>query len=154
MLNSSLLSYLHSVVFTLRSLSVTPLLHVAIFPSNFIALIPVLLLLVCFFQAEYGIRGYKVTGVQTCALPIWKARRAAPRARGAAARDERSGRHGSDPGAIRRSPGGIRPSGGLCAREPDPRDPARARLQIGRASCRVRVEGWEVIGEPKVSGVA
>src|SRR5256885_3968224 len=26
----------------------------------------------CFFQAEDGIRDYKVTGVQTCALPIWK----------------------------------------------------------------------------------
>src|SRR3989454_8736166 len=25
----------------------------------------------CFFQAEDGIRDYKVTGVQTCALPIW-----------------------------------------------------------------------------------
>src|ERR1039457_7382692 len=24
-----------------------------------------------FFQAENGIRDYKVTGVQTCALPIW-----------------------------------------------------------------------------------
>src|SRR5688500_20233657 len=33
----------------------------------------VLILLVCFvffFQAEDGIRAYKVTGVQTCALPI------------------------------------------------------------------------------------
>src|SRR5256885_9100819 len=28
-------------------------------------------LLVFFFQAEDGIRDYKVTGVQTCALPIW-----------------------------------------------------------------------------------
>src|SRR2546426_9765146 len=29
--------------------------------------------MVCFFffQAEDGIRDYKVTGVQTCALPIW-----------------------------------------------------------------------------------
>src|SRR5256885_9186788 len=27
-------------------------------------------LVVCFFQAEDGIRDYKVTGVQTCALPI------------------------------------------------------------------------------------
>src|SRR5256885_15048170 len=27
--------------------------------------------LVFFFQAEDGIRDYKVTGVQTCALPIW-----------------------------------------------------------------------------------
>src|ERR1022692_2733526 len=26
-----------------------------------------------FFQAEDGIRDYKVTGVQTCALPIWLA---------------------------------------------------------------------------------
>src|SRR5688500_20353952 len=25
----------------------------------------------CFFQAEDGIRDYKVTGVQTCALPIY-----------------------------------------------------------------------------------
>src|SRR2546423_15234416 len=25
----------------------------------------------CFFQAEDGIRGKLVTGVQTCALPIW-----------------------------------------------------------------------------------
>src|SRR5256885_11451865 len=29
-----------------------------------------------FFQAEDGIRDYKVTGVQTCALPIWFATRA------------------------------------------------------------------------------
>src|SRR5256885_12109444 len=27
--------------------------------------------LTCFFQAEDGIRDYKVTGVQTCALPIF-----------------------------------------------------------------------------------
>ena len=29
------------------------------------------LFLFFFFQAEDGIRDYKVTGVQTCALPIW-----------------------------------------------------------------------------------
>src|SRR5205807_3651527 len=29
-----------------------------------------------FFQAEDGIRDYKVTGVQTCALPIWPCPRA------------------------------------------------------------------------------
>src|SRR5256885_11045524 len=35
-----------------------------------------------FFQAEDGIRDYKVTGVQTCALPIWPAaRRSAAAAR-------------------------------------------------------------------------
>src|SRR5256885_3400453 len=31
-----------------------------------------------FFQAEDGIRDYKVTGVQTCALPIWSAPSANP----------------------------------------------------------------------------
>src|ERR1039457_7315599 len=30
-----------------------------------------------FFQAEDGIRDYKVTGVQTCALPIWETSRKA-----------------------------------------------------------------------------
>src|SRR2546426_10331546 len=29
-----------------------------------------------FFQAEDGIRDYKVTGVQTCALPIWQRQQA------------------------------------------------------------------------------
>src|SRR5256885_9494122 len=36
---------------------------------------------VLFFQAEDGIRDYKVTGVQTCALPIYRARRVADRQR-------------------------------------------------------------------------
>src|ERR1022692_356419 len=36
------------------------------------------LLLVFFFQAEDGIRDYKVTGVQTCALPISITSRSAP----------------------------------------------------------------------------
>src|SRR5688500_19959038 len=44
------------------------------------AFIPWLPKLICvfglffFFQAEDGIRDYKVTGVQTCALPIWPPR--------------------------------------------------------------------------------
>src|SRR2546430_8749731 len=37
--------------------------------------------LLFFFQAEDGIRDLTVTGVQTCALPIWSARRAACRRR-------------------------------------------------------------------------
>src|SRR6266498_4234756 len=32
-----------------------------------------------FFQAEDGIRDADVTGVQTCALPIWRSRRGRPR---------------------------------------------------------------------------
>src|SRR3712207_9029693 len=41
---------------------------------------------VFFFQAEDGIRDIGVTGVQTCALPIWPARRRARRRAGTAAR--------------------------------------------------------------------
>src|SRR5690606_40531132 len=37
---------------------------------------------VCFFfRAEDGIRDFHVTGVQTCALPIWAGKRARPPAR-------------------------------------------------------------------------
>src|SRR5688572_30852014 len=43
-----------------------------------------------FFQAEDGIRDLTVTGVQTCALPIWLAERPTPLHR--AARGERSQR--------------------------------------------------------------
>src|SRR5256885_3202087 len=35
--------------------------------------------LVFFFQAEDGIRDYKVTGVQTCALPIYRSWQDRPR---------------------------------------------------------------------------
>src|SRR5256885_5823796 len=47
-----------------------------------------------FFQAEDGIRDYKVTGVQTCALPICTAPAAEPAvaARGAAAQRGKPGR--------------------------------------------------------------
>src|SRR5207249_7535421 len=38
------------------------------------------------FQAEDGIRARNVTGVQTCALPIWSAARVAPRPAGSTAR--------------------------------------------------------------------
>src|SRR5256885_9048632 len=35
------------------------------------SVVSVLLFIIFFFQAEDGIRDYKVTGVQTCALPIY-----------------------------------------------------------------------------------
>src|SRR2546426_26113 len=60
-----------------------------------------------FFQAEDGIRDYKVTGVQTCALPIWRrlcrlgrvVARALPRLRHHAdrARVQSRGRHPARP---------------------------------------------------------
>src|ERR1022692_3896086 len=46
----------------MRMLSITNSLHPRIVQSNYF-----------FFQAEDGIRDYKVTGVQTCALPIYVA---------------------------------------------------------------------------------
>src|SRR2546426_2638409 len=53
-----------------------------------------------FFQAEDGIRDYKVTGVQTCALPIF---RETPRARFLQMRTALPA-----PGTIRKSPGCAR----------------------------------------------
>src|SRR5256885_11580480 len=85
-----------------------------------------------FFQAEDGIRDYKVTGVQTCALPI-----SLLRVEHDIARQLRDGR---------------RDQRGLGGREPQKRGqrpplPARSYdvdfpeygHEIGRASCRERV---------------
>ena len=68
-----------------------------------------------FFQAEDGIRGHCVTGVQTCALPI-----------------------GSPP--VRLVPAGgelHRPGGARSGRDGDQAD--ALPHEIGRASCRERV---------------
>src|SRR5688500_20274715 len=65
-----------------------------------------------FFQAEDGIRDYKVTGVQTCALPICVGphRGRSTRARGRARQDQRPGRQHL-PSAVRlRLHGGPRRS--------------------------------------------
>src|SRR5256885_13220924 len=45
-----------------------------------------------FFQAEDGIRDYKVTGVQTCALPIWRGLLQAVRGRRRGGGGQRPGR--------------------------------------------------------------
>src|SRR5437660_9956107 len=83
-----------------------------------------------FFQAEDGIRDGHVTGVQTCALPIFLARWFAG---------------GVQPAA--REP--ARQDSDKCQRDEDAPEPAESdeRLQpvkIGRASCRERVESSEV----------
>src|SRR5437764_2898985 len=93
-----------------------------------------------FFQAEDGIRDTSVTGVQTCALPIsWLSRRL-PHGidrcgryadRMDDARDRTARRHPRDLSGPRHLPGASR----------------RLRLrggEIGRASCRERVELWGV----------
>src|SRR5688500_20028045 len=93
---------------------------------------------VFFFQAEDGIRDYKVTGVQTCALPIfercfamfeaWHVRRIDEEVRRFLMRDrERVG-------------GALVP---CCRHLMIERDAANAvTSEIGRASCRERGEIW------------
>src|SRR5205085_7750024 len=91
-----------------------------------------------FFQAEDGIRGLTVTGVQTCALPIFDA---APAARDPAAtrraralRPPAVSRPATPPAPDRGSPGPSRaPAWGRTSR-------ADGAGKIGRASCRER--GW------------
>src|SRR5256885_2858174 len=86
-----------------------------------------------FFQAEDGIRDYKVTGVQTCALPICHspggpaeaARRAGPAPRGDPERDSRVG------GWQARRRGGCR----------DRSAPGRGRADHGPARDRERAGG-------------
>src|SRR5207248_8422040 len=90
-----------------------------------------------FFQAEDGIRDRTVTGVQTCALPIWLTS-STPRARSRIATngsdslsplDDRSGEHVARCALIARS-----------ANRAGERTLTGFRAEIGRASCRERVE--------------
>src|SRR5256885_3998615 len=85
-----------------------------------------------FFQAEDGIRDYKVTGVQTCALPICAFRLPAGR-RGAPAAPAKSIRHVEDDrrAAHRRRRAPLEHP--LHLRAPV------VNAEIGRASCRERV---------------
>src|SRR5256885_6776511 len=83
-----------------------------------------------FFQAEDGIRDYKVTGVQTCALPISAGRAAARIARPSPRAVIDLGADGR--WAMRRA-SGAESRHSLC-----PPGSAAQRHQIGRASCRER----------------
>src|SRR3989454_2602351 len=71
-----------------------------------------------FFQAEDGIRDYKVTGVQTCALPICRPQAAGRRAAGPAAPRPAPARRFGSPrtpyGAVlpRSGPPNLRNAGG------------------------------------------
>src|SRR5256885_6975482 len=88
-------------------------------------------LVVFFFQAEDGIRDYKVTGVQTCALPISRTKQpvVARQAIGQLAVEVAHGRVGEGLRGQRKAK--------VAQRE------ALARglpgIEIGRASCRERV---------------
>src|SRR5690606_39729827 len=93
-----------------------------------------------FFQAEDGIRDFHVTGVQTCALPILLRGQPGVRAgvpAGGGARHRRGGGRG-----VVGERGGGRPAGAGAPRDRRGLHPPdlRRRRQIGRASCRGRVE--------------
>src|SRR5438445_5590408 len=93
-----------------------------------------------FFKAEEGIRDIGVTGVQTCALPISAARRRNPRV-GSALRGLPGRRRKPVAGAS----GPVRGLRRLAAATPVGRAPGVrallvARSEIGRASCRERVQ--------------
>src|SRR5437879_964454 len=98
------------------------------------------------FQAEDGIRDTSVTGVQTCALPICRA--PAPPIRNKTTHSSRSS------GSVQF----VRPGAVSCADldrevppcytttdevEQGPTPPPRGLVEIGRASCRERVEEQE-----------
>src|SRR5688500_20129592 len=76
-----------------------------------------------FFQAEDGIRDYKVTGVQTCALPICGRRRG------------RSARHQPDRDRCRGRPDAARPAQLL-------RRAAQTRSEERRVGKECRSRGW------------
>src|SRR5688500_20399920 len=91
-----------------------------------------------FFQAEDGIRDYKVTGVQTCALPIYDAQPfVADQAFGA-----REPQPYIPPNTQPFVPRDNQPYQPREQRDAQPPE-MRHQPQIGRASCRERGEMWE-----------
>src|SRR5256885_9109681 len=79
-----------------------------------------------FFQAEDGIRDYKVTGVQTCALPIYARVRRLRRAPACEGREE--GRQGGGSAPRRRE--------GLRAHDPGYREEGGRDREAGRSEER------------------
>src|SRR5947209_10200410 len=107
--------------------------------------------LVFFFQAEDGIRDIGVTGVQTCALPIWVGRgssgccaRCATAETISATPALSSAPRSVSPAAVMTSWPRLAVSAGIAAGSSFV--PAR---EIGRASCRERVEVVVVVGSLK-----
>src|SRR5438270_13728137 len=80
--------------------------------------------IIFFFQAEDGIRDLTVTGVQTCALPIYRRRSQPARL----------------PERLRSRARALAPErASVCVADRRPRPLQARQRQIGRASCRERV---------------
>src|SRR5688500_19948415 len=88
-----------------------------------------------FFQAEDGIRDYKVTGVQTCALPILVLQKVPQLAKGNLRNRLRHDAPDEDDYQL-----------GCCLLTFPRGGVSDRRIEIGRASCRERVEIWGVAG--------
>src|SRR5205807_2929535 len=86
-----------------------------------------------FFQAEDGIRDYKVTGVQTCALPIW--RRGVPVHAGGVWRKGRA--DGEDLVAAGRRQGALSDVGSAGS------GPGRSEERRVGKEWRARLAGWQ-----------
>src|SRR5262249_59868209 len=99
-----------------------------------------------FFKAEEGMRDGSVTGVQTCALPIYELNHAGAKlAREAAAIAEK------EDGRRRFVAGAIGPTNRTASISPDVNRPGfraitfdELKTEIGKASCRGRRERWGV----------
>src|SRR5437879_12541835 len=87
-----------------------------------------------FFQAEDGIRDTSVTGVQTCALPIYSRASAPPAKKGRA--KPAAHRVAPRPSRFPATPSAVAESCAYAQR--------RQPREIGRASCRERGEMAEV----------
>src|SRR5688500_20406618 len=85
-----------------------------------------------FFQAEDGIRDYKVTGVQTCALPI--SSNPSARSTGNEGRRPLAGRSAASYGRLMTVDHAIT----TATRTLDEVDLGSVAIEIGRASCRER----------------
>src|SRR5206468_7349011 len=92
-----------------------------------------------FFQAEDGIRDLIVTGVQTCALPIWVRRR-----NSRAAPPWTSSSNTTYRWTPARFNSTISDNFSLFTSLPCARSRRNTKLEIGRASCRERGKIWVV----------
>src|SRR5690606_39419623 len=91
-----------------------------------------------FFQAEDGIRDFHVTGVQTCALPIYPVTVELPCA--AIPVRGRVDAVALEVAVTALLLAGVVTGGTVMVREPLGLEPDAVRRQIGRASCRERGE--------------
>src|SRR5437763_14010832 len=100
------------------------------------------LLFVFFFQAEDGIRGTSVTGVQTCALPIWSRSPLARRWR----TSDLIKTGGANVSPVEIETALLHHPGLKVAHAVGVPDPLLGEgVEIGRASCRER--GWTAVGD-------